>query len=70
MRSWAADSAPGVDLERETDRFLSNHRSKGNRFIDWGQAWRTWMTTPYPKIMLEGGSAPAERRSETAKKFG
>jgi hypothetical protein len=70
MRSWAADSAPGVDLERETERFLSNHRSKGNRFIDWGQAWRTWMTTPYPKIMLEGGSAPAERRSETAKKFG
>lgn len=31
-------------VDRETEKFLDRHRSKGNQFVDWQAAWRTWMT--------------------------
>ena len=44
LRTWAATRAPGVDLDRETERFLDHHRAKGSTFRDWNAAWRTWMS--------------------------
>lgn len=43
MRAWAKKNAPNLDLERETQKFLARHASKGNTFKDWNQAWRNWM---------------------------
>jgi hypothetical protein len=44
LREWAQAKAPGVDLARETERFLDHHRAKGSTFKDWAAAWRTWMS--------------------------
>ncbi len=44
MRQWATEKAAGVDLDRETERFLDHHRAKGSTFKDWTAAWRTWMS--------------------------
>lgn len=44
MRAWAQTHAVGVDLDRETQRFLDHHRAKGNAFKDWHAAWRNWMS--------------------------
>ena len=44
MRQWATEKAVGVDLDRETERFLDHHRAKGSAFKDWTAAWRTWMS--------------------------
>lgn len=43
MKSWAAISAPAVDLERETGKFMDYHKSRGNVMRDWEAAWRTWI---------------------------
>lgn len=31
------------DVMRETEEFLSYHRSKGTLLSDWKAGWRTWM---------------------------
>ena len=49
MRSWAAEHAPEVDLDRETERFLDRNRANGTTYRDWIAAWRNWMTSPYAK---------------------
>ncbi len=42
MESWAK-SKGAESLEQETEKFLDYHRAKGNFFIDWTAAWRTWI---------------------------
>lgn len=48
MRDWATAKHPGVDLEAETERFLSHHRAKDTRFADWRQGWQTWISRSKP----------------------
>jgi hypothetical protein len=43
LKRWADENARGIDLTRETARFLDHHRAKGSVFKDWGAAWRNWM---------------------------
>ncbi len=43
LKEWAVTKTPNLDLERETEKFLDHHRSKGSTFMDWTAAWRTWM---------------------------
>lgn len=31
------------EISHEADRFANHHRSKGNQFVDWDAAWRTWI---------------------------
>lgn len=33
----------GVDLIRETEKFLDYHRAKGSKFSCWTAAWRNWI---------------------------
>lgn len=42
---WA-ESELGFDasrVDRETEKFLDNHRSRGSTLKDWDAAWRNWM---------------------------
>lgn len=43
LRLWAADHAPRINLERETENFLDWHRANGKTKTDWVAAWRNWM---------------------------
>jgi hypothetical protein len=42
LREWARAKCPGVDLERETAKFM-DHEYKDPK-CDWPAAWRTWMS--------------------------
>jgi hypothetical protein len=33
---------PPGELETQVEHFVSHHRGKGNRFVDWQDAWKTW----------------------------
>jgi DNA-binding MarR family transcriptional regulator len=41
--AWARSEIPGVDLARETARFVDYHAAKGSTFKDHKAAWRNWM---------------------------
>lgn len=56
QRKWAAQKCPGVDVDRETEKFLSWAKSKGKTFKDWNQAWRNWL--------LKSSDYAAERRPQ------
>ena len=43
MRAWAAEKAPGVDLDWQTEQFRDHHEGKGSQFVDWRKAWQTWI---------------------------
>lgn len=38
VEAWTADT-----LEHQIEQFVANHRSKGNEFVDWQDAWSTWV---------------------------
>jgi hypothetical protein len=48
---WAEINTPGVDLRRETEKFVEWHQAKGNTFVDHQKAWQNWMrrATPAPR---------------------
>ncbi len=51
-------------VDRETAKFLDHHRSKGNQFVDWQAAWRTWMVnwqTQFGTTSPPGSTDRAER---------
>lgn len=33
----------GKELATQVEHFTAHHRSKGSRFIDWQDAWKTWV---------------------------
>ncbi|MBB3940708.1 hypothetical protein GGR39_002365 [Novosphingobium fluoreni] len=37
------DGWPPGELETQIEHFTSHHRGKGNRFVDWQDAWKTWV---------------------------
>lgn len=43
MLAWAADSVPGVNLDRETERFIDYWTAEGKSKADWDATWRNWM---------------------------
>ena len=46
MRTWAAEKAPGVDLDRATQRFIDYWTGESGAKAskrDWVAAWRTWV---------------------------
>jgi biotin operon repressor len=38
----AVDSWPPGELETQVEHFTAHHRARGNRFLDWQDAWSTW----------------------------
>jgi len=44
MKSWALTKGLSEkDIKSETEKFQDHHRAKGNKFKDWGAAWKNWM---------------------------
>ncbi|MFI7315182.1 hypothetical protein [Streptomyces hygroscopicus] len=44
MRRWAlATFGPGLDLDHETELFLSHHRAQGTRRRSWPDEWQKWI---------------------------
>ena len=38
LENWSAD-----DLSAQIEHFTAHHRGKGNRFVNWQDAWKTWV---------------------------
>lgn len=38
IAGWSAD-----ELATQIEHFTAHHRGKGNRFVDWQDAWKTWV---------------------------
>ena len=53
MRSYAEKQTPGVDANRDFEKFSKHHQSKGSKFISWEKAWQTWCLSGYAKPMLD-----------------
>lgn len=43
MRLWAAENAPGVDVDEQTAIFRDHWISKAERRADWPATWRNWI---------------------------
>ncbi|MFD6375396.1 hypothetical protein [Streptomyces sp. KR2] len=43
MRRWAAATFPSLDVEYETDQFISHFRGEGTRRRSWPDEWQKWM---------------------------
>lgn len=69
LRSWAAEKVPGVNLERETEKFLNHFRSNGKTMKDWTAAWRNWMlrSAEYnPQPVITAPSKPDRKANPVA----
>ena len=43
LKAYAVEKAFDDEfVEDEAEQFLLYHRSRGNKFVDWGAAWQTW----------------------------
>ncbi|MEU1309454.1 helix-turn-helix domain-containing protein [Streptomyces cinnamoneus] len=44
MRRWALQTfGPGLDLDYETQQFISHHRAQGDRRRSWPDEWQKWI---------------------------
>jgi hypothetical protein len=43
MRTWAAEKAPTINVDVETEQMIDYYRGKGEPRKDWVATWRTWM---------------------------
>jgi hypothetical protein len=43
MREWAGKKSFHGNIDRETEKFLNHHESRGNKFKSWPAAWRSWI---------------------------
>jgi hypothetical protein len=57
MRTWAAEHAPGVDLDHETAKLVAWARAKGEWRSDWVETWHLWMLNA-AKPGLQGQRRP------------
>lgn len=55
MRTWAATSAPAVNLKTETENFVDYWRGAGGTKLDWVATWRTWMRKSQTDSQRGGG---------------
>ena len=66
MRAWAAESAPGVDLKTETEKFVDYWRGEAKTKADWPATWRNWMRKAQQDHNRPGprGGAPVNRQQQ------
>lgn len=43
MRRWAGATFPSLDIEHETQQFISHHRAEGSRRHSWPDEWQKWI---------------------------
>ena len=58
MLAWAADSVPGVNLDRETERFIDYWTAEGKSKADWDATWRNWMRRAQDNVERGGPRPP------------
>lgn len=44
LKTWVKkESIPEIIIPMEIEKFLDHHRKKGDKFVDWDAAFRTWL---------------------------
>jgi hypothetical protein len=67
LRRWAADTVPGLHVERERDKFLCYTRAHGLHNADWSEALKGWLLEAHARAMQRGDlTPPAILRPERA----
>lgn len=56
MRDWAASEAPGVNVDRETDKFRDYTFSKARN--DWPATWRNWIRKAFDDMPKAKAHSP------------
>jgi hypothetical protein len=54
LRRWAADTVPGLSLERERDKFLCYARAHGLTHVDWSEALKFWWLEAHARAVRRG----------------
>ena len=54
LRRWAADTVPGLPLERERDKFLCYARAHGLTHVDWAEALKFWWLEAHARAVRRG----------------
>lgn len=64
MLAWAAEKAPAVNLDRETEGFSDHFKGTGEPKADWPATWRNWMRRAQDNLERRGmGGRPAPKGS-------
>lgn len=54
LRRWAADTVPGLPLDRERDKFLCYARAHGLTNVDWSEALKLWWLEAHARAVQRG----------------
>jgi hypothetical protein len=54
LHHWAAETVPGLPLDRERDKFLCYARAHGLTNVDWSEALKSWWLEAYARAMRRG----------------
>jgi hypothetical protein len=54
LRQWAADTVPGLSLDRERDKFLCYARAHGLTNVDWSEALKLWWLEAHARAVRRG----------------
>jgi hypothetical protein len=54
LRHWAADTVPGLSLERERDKFLCYARAHGRTHVDGSEALKFWWLEAHARAVRRG----------------
>jgi hypothetical protein len=54
LRGWAANTVPGLPLERERDKFLCYARAHGLTNVDWSEALKWWWLEAHARAVRRG----------------
>src|SRR6266568_6774432 len=60
MRAWAAENCAGIDVDRETAKFLDHHAAKGSLMLDWKRGWMSWMHKAVDYAPRSNGNGQAD----------
>ncbi len=61
MLAWAAEKAPAVNLDRETERFSDHFKGTGEPKADWPATWRNWMRRAQDDLERRGMAKPVAK---------
>jgi len=61
MLAWAAEKAPAVNLDRETERFIDYWTGQGSTKADWPATWRNWIRRAQDDLERRGMATPVAK---------
>lgn len=72
MRRWAVAHFPAIDVDHETEQFISHFRAEGTRRRSWPDEWQKWIRRSAKwaseRPAAAGGSRPPRDRHEAAQR--